>query len=47
MLYEVITFTSPDEMVRQVRSGVLDMIGAARPSIADPFLPAKIRNNFV
>jgi len=35
-------FTSPDEMVRQVRSGVLDMIGAARPSIADPFLPAKI-----
>jgi dimethylamine/trimethylamine dehydrogenase len=36
-------FTSPDEMVRQVRSGVLDFIGAARPSIADPFLPNKIR----
>ena len=35
-------FTSPDAMVRQVRSGVLDMIGAARPSIADPFLPTKI-----
>jgi dimethylamine/trimethylamine dehydrogenase len=35
-------FTSPDTMVRQVRGGVLDMIGAARPSIADPFLPAKI-----
>jgi len=35
-------FTSADEMVRQVRSGVLDFIGAARPSIADPFLPAKI-----
>ena len=35
-------FTSPDEMVRQVRSGVLDLIGAARPSIADPFLPKKI-----
>jgi dimethylamine/trimethylamine dehydrogenase len=35
-------FTSPDTMVRQVRSGILDMIGAARPSIADPFLPAKI-----
>ena len=35
-------FTSPDEMVRQVTSGVLDMIGAARPSIADPFLPAKL-----
>ena len=35
-------FTSPDEMVRQVRSGILDLIGAARPSIADPFLPKKI-----
>ena len=35
-------FTSPDTMVRQVRGGILDMIGAARPSIADPFLPAKI-----
>ena len=37
-------FTSPDTMVRQVRAGILDMIGAARPSIADPFLPAKIRD---
>ncbi len=36
-------FTSPDLMVRQVRSGILDLIGAARPSIADPFLPSKIR----
>ncbi len=36
-------FTSPDAMVRQVRSGILDLIGAARPSIADPFLPNKIR----
>jgi dimethylamine/trimethylamine dehydrogenase len=35
-------FTSPDAMVRQVKSGVLDMIGAARPSIADPFIPNKI-----
>ena len=35
-------FTSPDEMVSQVRRGVLDLIGAARPSIADPFLPRKI-----
>lgn len=35
-------FTSPDAMVAQVRGGVLDMIGAARPSIADPFLPRKI-----
>lgn len=36
-------FTSPDLMVKQIRSGVLDLIGAARPSIADPFLPNKIR----
>ncbi|WP_397541918.1 oxidoreductase [Roseovarius salis] len=35
-------FTSPDTMVSQVRRGVTDFIGAARPSIADPFLPAKI-----
>ncbi|HTG48581.1 MAG TPA: FAD-dependent oxidoreductase [Actinomycetota bacterium] len=35
-------FTSPDTMVRMVRDGVLDMIGAARPSIADPWLPRKI-----
>ena len=36
-------FTSPDVMVDQIRRGVLDFIGAARPSIADPFLPRKIR----
>ena len=35
-------FTSPDTMVDQIRRGVMDMIGAARPSIADPFLPKKI-----
>ena len=35
-------FTSPDTMVAQVRRGILDFIGAARPSIADPFLPKKI-----
>jgi len=35
-------FTSPDTMVSQVRRGILDLIGAARPSIADPFLPRKI-----
>ena len=35
-------FTSPDTMVGQIRRGVLDLIGAARPSIADPFLPSKI-----
>jgi len=36
-------FTSPDAMVSQIRRGVLDLIGAARPSIADPFLPNKIK----
>jgi dimethylamine/trimethylamine dehydrogenase len=36
-------FTSPDAMVSQIRRGVQDFIGAARPSIADPFLPLKIR----
>ena len=35
-------FTSPDVMVSQIKRGVLDLIGGARPSIADPFLPAKI-----
>jgi dimethylamine/trimethylamine dehydrogenase len=35
-------FTSPDKMVAMITKGVLDMIGAARPSIADPFLPNKI-----
>src|SRR5256886_14828294 len=35
-------FTSPDAMVGQIKRGVLDLIGAARPSIADPFLPRKI-----
>ncbi|HVN47127.1 MAG TPA: FAD-dependent oxidoreductase [Steroidobacteraceae bacterium] len=42
-LVSVGRFTSPDTMVRQLRAGVLDLIGAARPSIADPFLPRKIR----
>ena len=40
-------FTSPDTMVSQIRRGVLDMIGAARPSIADPFLPNKIEEGRV
>ena len=35
-------YTSPDTMLSLVRRGVLDLIGAARPSIADPFLPKKI-----
>jgi dimethylamine/trimethylamine dehydrogenase len=29
-------------MVKQVKNGILDLIGCARPSIADPFLPRKI-----
>ena len=37
--------TSPDMMVGLVGKGVLDFIGAARPSIADPFIPAKIRED--
>lgn len=40
-------FTSPDTMVSQIRRGVQDFIGAARPSIADPFLPLKIREGRV
>jgi dimethylamine/trimethylamine dehydrogenase len=36
-------FTNPDLMAAIVRSGELDLIGAARPAIADPFLPTKIR----
>ncbi len=35
-------YTSPDHMVKLIKTGVLDFIGAARPSIADPFLPKKI-----
>lgn len=35
-------YTSPDTMVSLIKSGQLDLIGAARPSIADPFLPNKI-----
>jgi dimethylamine/trimethylamine dehydrogenase len=39
--------TSPDLMADIIRSGVWDLIGAARPSIADPFLPDKIRQGRV
>ncbi len=34
-------YTSPDSMVRVIKKGLLDFIGAARPSIADPFYPKK------
>jgi dimethylamine/trimethylamine dehydrogenase len=36
-------YTSPDSMVSAIERGVMDLIGAARPSIADPFLPNKIK----
>jgi dimethylamine/trimethylamine dehydrogenase len=36
-------FTSPDTMAGQIRRGIIDIIGAARPTIADPFLPKKIQ----
>ena len=35
-------FTDPDLMIKAINSGQCDIIGAARPSIADPFLPVKI-----
>jgi dimethylamine/trimethylamine dehydrogenase len=35
-------FTDPDRMAQVVREGSADLIGAARPSISDPFLPRKI-----
>jgi dimethylamine/trimethylamine dehydrogenase len=35
-------FTNPDTMAEAVSSGVIDIIAAARPSIADPFIPKKI-----
>jgi dimethylamine/trimethylamine dehydrogenase len=34
--------TNPDRMSEIIRSGAWDLIGAARPSIADPFLPRKV-----
>ena len=36
-------YTSPDSMASAIERGIMDMIGAARPSIADPFLPNKIK----
>ena len=36
-------FTDADTMAALVRSGVIDVIGAARPAIADPFLPRRSR----
>ena len=35
-------YTSPDRMASIIRKGLVDLIGCARPSIADPFLPRKV-----
>jgi dimethylamine/trimethylamine dehydrogenase len=40
-------YTSADSMVSAIQRGVMDFVGAARPSIADPFLPQKIRQGRV
>ena len=40
-------YTSPDSMVSAIQRGVMDFVGAARPSIADPFLPQKIKEGRV
>jgi len=40
-------YTSPDSMVSAIKRGVMDFVGAARPSIADPFLPNKIKEGRV
>ena len=40
-------YTSPDSMISAIQRGVMDFIGAARPSIADPFLPTKIKEGRV
>ena len=40
-------YTSPESMVSAIQRGVMDFIGAARPSIADPFLPNKIKEGRV
>jgi len=40
-------YTSPDAMVSAIKRGIVDLIGAARPSIADPFLPRKVKEGRV
>lgn len=35
-------YTNPDQMAALIRDGRFDLIGAARPAIADPFLPRKV-----
>ncbi|MEP9362802.1 NAD(P)-binding protein [Nocardioides sp. CN2-186] len=36
-------WSSPDLMAQAVRSGIIDIIGSARQSIADPFFPRKVQ----
>jgi dimethylamine/trimethylamine dehydrogenase len=38
-------YTSPDSMASAIERGIMDLIGSARPSIADPFLPQKIKED--
>ncbi len=38
-------YTTPDAMLSAVQRGIVDFVGAARPSIADPFLPLKIKED--
>lgn len=40
-------WTSPDLMANALRSGVIDVVGSARQSIADPFFPQKIQEGRV
>ncbi len=35
-------YYDPEKMLQVINSGIVDIIGAARPSIADPWLPKKI-----
>lgn len=36
-------YTTPEAMLSVIQRGIVDFIGAARPSISDPFMPTKIR----
>lgn len=40
-------YTTPEAMLSVVQRGIIDLIGAARPSIADPFLPKKLQEGRV
>lgn len=40
-------WTSPDLMAQAVRSGVIDIVGSARQSIADPFFPQKVQQGHI